>query len=282
MYAGLVVVPVEERSLAASGASLVEATGARAVWTEQKPSFEWLRQAPVLCLHGELTGGKPQPLAPVPRRDADLAALDGNVRFDRGAAVCNGDPWQPARQYGSDRAQPGTLMEDERAMLVLPLSYCFGASVLHTHLAQGGGVVFDRRFMFPDKVLQAIAQYHCTTFAGVPTAYQRPAAAVEDSVHGVPESAAAAAGRRRPGETGHRGNAPRRSQRPALCDVRTNRSHRPDFLSGAVAPGRKSRQRGPAPGQPGRFASWTSKARNCHPGRLARSGSKAPRSALVT
>jgi len=42
---------------------------------------------------------------------------------------------------------------------------------LHTHLYQCGGVVFDRRFMFPDKVLNAIAQYECTTFAGVPTAY---------------------------------------------------------------------------------------------------------------
>ena len=42
---------------------------------------------------------------------------------------------------------------------------------MHTHLYQGGGVVFDRRFMFPDKVLQAIAQFGCTTFAGVPTAY---------------------------------------------------------------------------------------------------------------
>jgi len=30
----------------------------------------------------------------------------------------------------------------------MPLSYCFGASVLHTHLYQGGGVVFDSRFMF--------------------------------------------------------------------------------------------------------------------------------------
>ena len=56
-------------------------------------------------------------------------------------------------------------------MLILPLSYCFGASVLHSHLSKGGGVVFDRRFMFPDKVLQAIAQYQCTSFAGVPTAY---------------------------------------------------------------------------------------------------------------
>jgi acyl-CoA synthetase (AMP-forming)/AMP-acid ligase II len=57
-------------------------------------------------------------------------------------------------------------------MLILPVSYCFGASVLHTHLYQGGAVVFDSRFMFPDKVLRAVGQYGCTTFAGVPTAYQ--------------------------------------------------------------------------------------------------------------
>jgi acyl-CoA synthetase (AMP-forming)/AMP-acid ligase II len=63
------------------------------------------------------------------------------------------------------------LAGDEKAMLVLPVSYVFGASVMHTHLYQGGGVVFDRRFMFPDKVLQAIAQFDCTTFAGVPTVY---------------------------------------------------------------------------------------------------------------
>jgi len=64
------------------------------------------------------------------------------------------------------------LGRDERALLILPVSYCFGASVLHTHLYQGGAVVFDSRFMFPDKVLRAIAHHGCTTFAGVPTAYQ--------------------------------------------------------------------------------------------------------------
>ncbi len=63
------------------------------------------------------------------------------------------------------------LRRDERAMLILPLSYCFGASVVHTHLYQGGGIVFDSRFMFPDKVLRAINSYACTTFAGVPTVY---------------------------------------------------------------------------------------------------------------
>jgi len=43
---------------------------------------------------------------------------------------------------------------------------------LHTHLYHGGAVVFDSRFMFADKVLRAIAHYGCTSFAGVPTAYQ--------------------------------------------------------------------------------------------------------------
>ncbi len=31
--------------------------------------------------------------------------------------------------------------------------------------------MFDRRFMFPDRVLRSIDEYHCTTFAGVPTVY---------------------------------------------------------------------------------------------------------------
>jgi acyl-CoA synthetase (AMP-forming)/AMP-acid ligase II len=63
------------------------------------------------------------------------------------------------------------LGTDERAMLIMPVSYCFGASVLHTHLWRGGGVVFDSRFMFPDKVLRSINDYGCTTFAGVPAVY---------------------------------------------------------------------------------------------------------------
>jgi acyl-CoA synthetase (AMP-forming)/AMP-acid ligase II len=170
MHAGLVVTPVDERLLASSGASLVAATGAKAIWTEQKPSFAWLSGTNVLCLHGDLGAGGREPLAPVARTENDVAALmatSGSTGLPRFVRVTHGN----LRSNTEAIARSQGLGDDERALLILPLSYCFGASVLHSHLSRGGGIVFDRRFMFPDKVLQTIAQYGCTTFAGVPTAY---------------------------------------------------------------------------------------------------------------
>jgi long-chain acyl-CoA synthetase len=64
------------------------------------------------------------------------------------------------------------LGADDRAMAVLPFHYSFGASVLQTHLAAGGAVVIDKRFLFPDKVLQRMVETRCTGFAGVPSHYQ--------------------------------------------------------------------------------------------------------------
>ena len=98
---------------------------------------------------------------------AVLMATSGSTGVPRFVKVTHGN--LIANTEAIIRSQQ--LGTDERAMLTLPVSYCFGASVMHTHLYQGGGVVFDRRFMFPDKVLQAIAQFDCTTFAGVPTVY---------------------------------------------------------------------------------------------------------------
>jgi acyl-CoA synthetase (AMP-forming)/AMP-acid ligase II len=64
-----------------------------------------------------------------------------------------------------------TLTHKDRSLLCLPLSYCFGASVLHTHLWVGGSVVVDGRMMFPEKVLDSIEAERCSTFAGVPTSF---------------------------------------------------------------------------------------------------------------
>ena len=65
-----------------------------------------------------------------------------------------------------------SLSADDRIMAVLPFHYCFGTSLLHTHLAVGGSIVVDRRFMFPEVVLQRMRETECTGFAGVPSHYQ--------------------------------------------------------------------------------------------------------------
>jgi long-chain acyl-CoA synthetase len=64
------------------------------------------------------------------------------------------------------------LTANDRVMVVLPFYYCFGTSLLHTHLRTGGSLVLDPRFMFPDKVLVRMQETRCSGFAGVPSHFQ--------------------------------------------------------------------------------------------------------------
>lgn len=64
------------------------------------------------------------------------------------------------------------LTENDRFMEVLPFSYCYGASWLHTHMKVGGQLVINNRFMFPGKVLDEINEKECTGFGGVPAHFQ--------------------------------------------------------------------------------------------------------------
>jgi acyl-CoA synthetase (AMP-forming)/AMP-acid ligase II len=171
MYGGLVPVPVNESALPATGALLAAKTGARALWAERGNGHPWADAIGLTRIADGVRFPHTHARAATPRGEDDLAALmttSGStgtprlVRVSHGNLIANTEAIIRSQHLGSD----------ELAMLILPLSYCFGASVLHTHLYQGGGVVFDSRFMFPDKVLRAIGAYGCTTFAGVPTAYQ--------------------------------------------------------------------------------------------------------------
>jgi acyl-CoA synthetase (AMP-forming)/AMP-acid ligase II len=64
------------------------------------------------------------------------------------------------------------LGPEDRAMLILPLYYCYGRSVLQTHLLAGGSVFLDSRFAFPRVVLEAMGAEGCTGFAGVPLTFE--------------------------------------------------------------------------------------------------------------
>jgi len=64
------------------------------------------------------------------------------------------------------------LGPSDRAMLILPFHYCYGRSVLQTHLFVGGSCFLDPRFMYPRVVMEAIGSEGCTGFAGVPLTFE--------------------------------------------------------------------------------------------------------------
>ncbi len=64
------------------------------------------------------------------------------------------------------------LTATERIMVVLPFYYCYGASLLHTHLRVGATLVLSNTFTYPETVLDMMETTQCTGFAGVPSTYQ--------------------------------------------------------------------------------------------------------------
>jgi len=63
------------------------------------------------------------------------------------------------------------LTELDRVCVVLPFFYCYGASLLHTHIRAGGSVVLNNK-IFLGSVISDINKYKCTGFAGVPSTFQ--------------------------------------------------------------------------------------------------------------
>lgn len=64
------------------------------------------------------------------------------------------------------------LTEKDRMMVVMPFFYCYGLSLLHTHLRVGGSIIFNNSFIFLGRVIADLKNYACTGFAGVPSHFQ--------------------------------------------------------------------------------------------------------------
>jgi long-chain acyl-CoA synthetase len=64
------------------------------------------------------------------------------------------------------------LNQDDRMLVFLPFYYCYGLSLLHTHLRVGGSIVFNNSFIFLGGIIKNLLDYKCTGFAGVPTHFQ--------------------------------------------------------------------------------------------------------------
>jgi acyl-CoA synthetase (AMP-forming)/AMP-acid ligase II len=64
------------------------------------------------------------------------------------------------------------LSHEDRMLVVLPFYYCYGLSLLHTHLRVGGSIVYNNSFIFLGTVIKNLFTYKCTGFAGVPSHFQ--------------------------------------------------------------------------------------------------------------
>jgi long-chain acyl-CoA synthetase len=64
------------------------------------------------------------------------------------------------------------LSSDDRMLVVLPFYYCYGLSLLHTHLRAGGSIAFNNSFIFLGGVIRDLRDLKCTGFAGVPSHFQ--------------------------------------------------------------------------------------------------------------
>lgn len=64
------------------------------------------------------------------------------------------------------------LTKDDKVLVFLPFYYCYGLSLLHTHLKVGGAIAFNNTFMFIGTVINNLKKYKCTGFSGVPSHFQ--------------------------------------------------------------------------------------------------------------
>jgi len=64
------------------------------------------------------------------------------------------------------------LSDTDIMMVVLPFFYCYGLSLLHTHIRVGGSLVLNNNFIFLASTINNLNKYYCTGFAGVPSHFQ--------------------------------------------------------------------------------------------------------------
>ena len=63
------------------------------------------------------------------------------------------------------------MSADDVTLCVLPFHYAFGSSVLHTHLSLGATLVLENSFMYPQRIVQRMAEVGATHFYGVPSSF---------------------------------------------------------------------------------------------------------------
>ena len=64
------------------------------------------------------------------------------------------------------------VRQTDRAATTLPMSYCYGISVIHSHLLRGAGLILTDRSVVDEEFWTLFHRHHGTSFAGVPYTFE--------------------------------------------------------------------------------------------------------------
>ncbi len=119
----------------------------------------------------ELSNSPRQPASTLPfRSSCDIA----QIIYTSGAT---GKPKGVALRHANLMANTASIISylklksEDRVMAVLPFFYSYGNSVLLTHVAVGGSLVVNQSFLYPNVILQQMADHAVTGFSGVPSTF---------------------------------------------------------------------------------------------------------------
>jgi long-chain acyl-CoA synthetase len=176
--AGLTAVPFQTEVTAATFGEIVSNTGIRNVFVSDRLRRRvqpWAEESGVSLLpecYGEWPLGHGELRFPEIDTARDLAALmftSGSTGAPKGVMTTH----RNIECNTLDIVSYMGLSSQDRVMVVLPFHYCFGLSLLHSHLMVGGSVVLNNEFrLFPEVVLLEMQRKECTGLAGVPSTYQ--------------------------------------------------------------------------------------------------------------
>jgi acyl-CoA synthetase (AMP-forming)/AMP-acid ligase II len=111
------------------------------------------------------TPGEPSPVAE--GTPAAIIYTSGTTGRPKGVTLTHGNLAANARAI----VEYLGLSSADRVVNVLPFSYSYGSSVLHTHLTTGATLILENSLVYPSRVLSRIAEERATGFPGVPSTF---------------------------------------------------------------------------------------------------------------
>jgi acyl-CoA synthetase (AMP-forming)/AMP-acid ligase II len=115
-----------------------------------------------ISMEERLPGGEIYPDSP-----AAIVYTSGTTRLPLGATLSH----KNLLSNNLSIAKYLSINADSTVLCVLPLYYIYGLSLIFSHFLEGGTVVLDNRFVYPNVILDSLKRFRIKGFAGVSSHY---------------------------------------------------------------------------------------------------------------